>query len=77
MQTVMMSSALQTPVCRPSRIASIISRPNVVRPMRSAVVVRAEKGGPPPTVRDLIHRRSIVLAACCRVYSDCQIPHSV
>jgi photosystem I subunit 11 len=50
MQTVMMSSALQTPVCRPSRIASIISRPNVVRPMRSAVVVRAEKGGPPPTV---------------------------
>ena len=56
MQTVMMSSALQTPVCRPSRSASITSRPAVARPMRSSVVVRAEKGGPPPTVRHLMTR---------------------
>ena len=56
MQTMMMSSALQTPVCRPSRTASITSRPAVARPMRSSVVVRAEKGGPPPTVRHRMTR---------------------
>ena len=72
MQTVMMSSALQTTVSRPSRTASIVSRPTVVRPMRSAIVVRAEKGGPFPTVRDLIHRDPTFVDACNRVHCECE-----
>ena len=74
MQTMMMSSALQTPVCRPSRSASITSRPTVARPMRSSVVVRAEKGGPPPTVRHLI--RASVRTAQRAYYSQLSAPIS-
>ncbi len=85
MQTMMMSSALQTPVCRPSRLASITSRPAVARPMRSSVVVRAEKGGPPPTVRHpmtrppdrVANRRGVLRITQCLMREPWQPPGGI